>query len=56
MKRNLAAIDALNLIHEKMEIIVKCITLYDVEANERITLAYIAEDFLTELKEKIQDI
>ncbi|MCL2445164.1 MAG: hypothetical protein FWD06_00115 [Oscillospiraceae bacterium] len=56
MKRNLAAIDALNLIHEKMAIIVKCITLYDIEANDRILLAYIAEDFLLEMRAKIQDM
>ena len=49
MNLKLEHIDALGLLYEKAKITLKCITLYDVTAAEMQLLAYIADDFLTEL-------
>jgi len=54
MARDLAAIDALSLIHEKATVVMKCITVDGVNPMEIQTLAYIARDFLHELGQGIQ--
>ncbi|MCL2531758.1 MAG: hypothetical protein FWE40_06345 [Oscillospiraceae bacterium] len=53
MPLNLAEIDALGLIHEKAKIMVKCITLEDIDIADIRLLAYIADDFLDELWDTI---
>jgi len=49
MKRDLAMIDALGLIHENIKIIVKCITLEDIDREEMRVLAYIADNYLNQM-------
>ena len=56
MKRDLATIDALTLIHEKIVVAVKCITMSDADAGDIQTLAFIADDYLAQLLQAITQI
>ncbi|MCL2445148.1 MAG: hypothetical protein FWD06_00030 [Oscillospiraceae bacterium] len=49
MKRDLATIDAVGLIYENLKLVVKCITLEDVDREETRLLAYIADDYLDDM-------
>jgi len=49
MKRDLAMIDAIGAIHENIKLIVKCITLEDIDREEIQLLAYIADDYLKQM-------
>ncbi|MCL2530778.1 MAG: hypothetical protein FWE40_01290 [Oscillospiraceae bacterium] len=56
MKRDLATIDAMGLILENIEVVLKCITMGDANAGDIQTLAYIADEYLTQLREAISRI
>ncbi|MCL2445538.1 MAG: hypothetical protein FWD06_02075 [Oscillospiraceae bacterium] len=56
MAHDLATIDAMNLIHEKIEVALKCISFGDADAGDIQTLAYIAGDYLAQLHEAISHI
>ncbi|MCL2531001.1 MAG: hypothetical protein FWE40_02435 [Oscillospiraceae bacterium] len=49
MKRDLATIDAAGLVYENIKVILKCITLEDIDFGEMHVLAYMAEDYLEKM-------
>jgi len=55
MKRDLALIDAMGCIHETLDVIVKCITLEDIDHGEMHLLAYMAQDYLKKMHDVLDN-